>query len=115
MRRAVAGHMRRDPSGFQLERFVAAMRHGGAALHRPMGGRSSEVERRQMALRISAHQRQGRYRQGDACRLKPDDAAAGLLVAEHYFLQSFKSLSAIENTASALISISRTKHCLEPA
>jgi hypothetical protein len=30
-----------------------------------------------------------------------------------YLLQSFKSLSAIENTASALISISRTRHCLE--
>jgi len=29
------------------------------------------------------------------------------------YLQSFKSLSAIENTASALISISRTMHCFE--
>ena len=31
-----------------------------------------------------------------------------------YLLQSFKSLSAIENTASALISMSRTKHCFAP-
>jgi len=31
-----------------------------------------------------------------------------------YLLQSFKSLSAIENTASDLISTSRTKHCFEP-
>lgn len=31
---------------------------------------------------------------------------------QNYLLQSFRSLSAIENTASALISISRTKHCL---
>ncbi|MEA2952187.1 MAG: hypothetical protein QOJ96_1707 [Alphaproteobacteria bacterium] len=30
-----------------------------------------------------------------------------------YLLQSFKSLSAIEKTASALTSISRTRHCLE--
>ena len=29
-----------------------------------------------------------------------------------YLLQFFKSLSAIENTASALISMSRTRHCL---
>ena len=28
-----------------------------------------------------------------------------------YLVQSFKSLSVIENTASALISISRTTHC----
>ena len=28
-----------------------------------------------------------------------------------YFVQSFRSLSAIENTASALISMSRTTHC----
>ena len=34
-------------------------------------------------------------------------------VQGRYLLQSFKSLSAIENTASALISISRTRHCLE--
>ena len=31
---------------------------------------------------------------------------------QDYLLQSFKSLSAIENTASALISILRTTHCL---
>ncbi|MEY9590492.1 hypothetical protein ABIA06_002783 [Bradyrhizobium yuanmingense] len=30
---------------------------------------------------------------------------------ERYLVQSFRSLSAIENTASALISISRTTHC----
>ena len=33
--------------------------------------------------------------------------------ATGYLLQSFRSLSAIENTASALISMSRTMHCLE--
>ncbi len=31
-----------------------------------------------------------------------------------YVLQSFRSLSAIENTASALISMSRTKQCFAP-
>ena len=42
------------------------------------------------------------------------------LPAEHwsgrsgYLLQSFKSLSATENTASALISMSRTMQCFEP-
>ena len=48
-------------------------------------------------------------RRGDARWLKPDLARPG----KDYLLQSFKSLSAIENTASALISISRTRHCLE--
>ena len=37
--------------------------------------------------------------------LKPSRAA------QDYLLQSFKSLSAIENTASALISIPLTRHC----
>ena len=57
-----------------------------------------------LALRISAHQRQGGCGRRNARRL---NAGFG------YLLQSFKSLSAIENTASALISISRTRHCLE--
>ena len=39
--------------------------------------------------------------------------ARRLIHGSGYLLQSFKSLSAIENTASALISISRTRHCLE--
>ena len=57
----------------------------------------------QMALRISAHARQGGCRQGSSGELR---------CCRSYLLQSFKSLSAIENTASALISISRTMHCL---
>ena len=39
----------------------------------------------------------------------PNDKACGK--AAGYFVQSFRSLSAIENTASALISMSRTTHC----
>ena len=50
-------------------------------------------------------------RRSYAGRLKRDFASRDC--NGNYLLQSFKSLSAIENTASALISISRTTHCLE--
>ena len=59
MCRAVAGHLRRAASGVFLGCFAAAMRHGCAALYRAMGGRASEMDRGQVALRIPARQRQG--------------------------------------------------------
>ena len=71
-----------------------AMRDGRAALHRAMGRRASEMAGGALALRISAPERQG-------------------VSGSRYFVQSFRSLSAIENTASALISMSRTTHCRE--
>src|SRR4051794_34622629 len=104
MRGALTGDLRRDALGIFLQRLVAAVRDGGAALYRPVGGRASEMECSALALRISPHQRQGGRRRCNAGRLKPGFG---------YLLQSFKSLSAIENTASALISISRTRHCRE--
>ena len=55
------------------------------------------------ALRIPAHARQGVSRYSRLLRMRRGS----------YFVQSFRSLSAIENTASALISISRTTHCRE--
>ncbi len=42
-------------SGVFLGRFAAAMRHGCAALYRAMGRRASEMDRGQVALRISTH------------------------------------------------------------
>ena len=93
-------------SGVFLRCFVAAVRHGRAALYRAMGRRTSEMDRDQMALRISAHAAIRRMQEGSSGGLRP---AAGT----DYLLQSFRSLSAIENTASALISISRTRHCLD--
>src|SRR5215831_3626709 len=60
MRGIIARHLRRDAFGALLERLARAMRHGSATLYRAMGGRASEVDGRQMALRISASQRQGR-------------------------------------------------------
>src|SRR5262249_36070158 len=86
--RAPPDRLRGEESVVLRERVAAAMRHGGTALHRAMGGRASEVDRGEMALRISAQPR--------------EDLT--------YLLQSFRSLSAIENTASALISILRTTH-----
>jgi hypothetical protein len=62
-----------------------------------------------LAKHIFAHQRQGKCTQSKARRL-----IQHLMTQwQGYLLQSLKSLSAIENTASALISISRTKHCLK--
>src|SRR5689334_411421 len=99
------------------------------------------MDRGQVALRISAPQSEGFQRAGLVARLS---VTAGRIVARMsaayaewgesgpgcrcahpgykgwlgptlYLLQSFRSLSAIENTASALISMSRTKQCRAPA
>src|SRR6267378_2725897 len=68
--RALADHLRGDAPGVFLERLAAAMRHGRAALYRPMGGRPSEVDRGEVAVRISAQQRQSRKGWRDACGLE---------------------------------------------
>src|SRR3569833_751612 len=79
---ALACDLRGAASGVQLRRLAGAMLHGRAALYRAMDRGASEVAGGALALRIPSHARQG---------------------VSRYFVQSFKSLSAIENTASALI------------
>src|SRR4051812_16110798 len=58
------------------------MRHGCAALHRAVGGRAPEMAGGEMALRVSASQRQGGRRRSSARGLNPvREATAKLLVA----------------------------------
>src|SRR5690349_12689922 len=56
---AVADDLRRNTPGVFERRFAAPMRDGRAALYRTVGRRAPEMDRREMALRISAQQRQG--------------------------------------------------------
>src|SRR5260370_3077265 len=51
LRGAVAGDLRRDSSGVFRGGLTAAICDGPAALHRPMGRRAPEMERRAMAQR----------------------------------------------------------------
>src|ERR1700761_5363520 len=102
--RALAQHVRREAFGVLRAILAAAMRDGGAALYRAMGRRASEMDRGEMALRISAQSGKDLRR----------DVAPAEGSRRAYLLQSFRSLSEIENTASALISMSRTTHCLLP-
>src|SRR5580704_17226047 len=94
--------MRGTASDIFRQFLAQAMRDGGATLYRTMDRRTSEMYGGNMALRISAQQREN---------LKPDWRSAVRYRGLAYLLQSLRSLSAIENTASALISMSRTKHC----
>src|SRR5262245_57864599 len=55
--RALAEHVRRAAFDVSRQFLAAAMRDGCAALHRAMGGRTSEMDGGEMALRVSAQQR----------------------------------------------------------
>jgi hypothetical protein len=58
LRGSIADHVRGKASDVFLEYFVAAMRHERTALHCAMDRGASELERREVALRISALQGQ---------------------------------------------------------
>src|ERR1700761_7045032 len=112
--RAVAGQLRGKKPGVLLDLLAAAMPDGRSALYRPMDRPTSAISGGEVALRISAQPRE------DLIAAPQQRRAARFLLAHdlsenrctlfrimRYLLQSFKSLSAIENTASALISMSR--------
>src|SRR4029077_18834120 len=107
LRSIVADNLCRDLPDIFGRHIVAAMRHGRTALYRPVDWRTPEMERRKLALRIPAQQGQGACRRRGVCGMSRQ---AQPFAATHYFLHSVKSLSAMENTASALISIFRTTH-----
>src|SRR5579862_2702909 len=92
LRRAVAEQLRGTAYIIFRRLFLATMHHERAALYCAMDRGTSEVDGRKMALRIPAHTRK------NLTRAKRQRASRG----RGYLLQSFRSLSAIENTASAL-------------
>lgn len=106
----VAPHLSGDASHILLSGLAATMRDGGAALHRPMDRRAPELECGALAVRVSALKGKGGGRREGVGRLIWPGARAPI---DHHLLQSFKSLSLIEKTASALISISLAMHCRE--
>lgn len=55
----------------RVERLAAAMRDGGATLHRPVDRRASEMERRAVALRVSTPKGQGRCARTSARGVTP--------------------------------------------
>src|ERR1700761_8156596 len=93
LRRGRARQLRGEEPGVLLDLLAATMPDGGAALYCAMDRPAPAIHRGEVALRISAQPRED------------------LIAPAAHLLQSFKSLSDIESTASALISMSRTKHC----